>query len=139
MGHLLVLRPTTLLFAARETAKNSFRVRAVLDKRKALIDGNDFLEIVHADRIRKNTGIKILTWKFFFFLIIKTTCDLYIILYNLHFIHYSFYSLFFTFFLRSFMFLIFNILKLISMCIFSEKIFFYFICKNYILIMYKYD
>ena len=29
--------PTTLLSAARETAKNSSRVRAVLDKRKALL------------------------------------------------------------------------------------------------------
>jgi len=48
MGHL-VPRPATLLFAARETAKNSFRVRAMLDKRKALIDGNDFLEIAQAD------------------------------------------------------------------------------------------
>ena len=66
MGHLLVPRPATLLSAARETAKNSSRVRAVLDKRKALIDGDDFLEIAQADRVRKNILKKKVDMEIFF-------------------------------------------------------------------------
>lgn len=54
MGHLLATRCFSLyLFRCSEIAKNSSRVSAVLDKRKALIDGNDFLKIGQDDTARK--------------------------------------------------------------------------------------